>query len=410
MSRIPALFLVAILSPAVPCAAAAPPPNLHVPAAAWQADLETVRRELPRRHMNAFHAMPRARFELAFARLKTLAPAQDSDQRFVSLFRVINEIGDGHTSVIAPGDRAYFPIEIREFGDELRVSRVAPGYERALGMRVLAIGGRPVAEVLAQTLELTPADENASLRRSLAANYLSVGLMLHGLGIIADRMHGVFRLQQDGAAPFNIDLPTTPTRDKTNWLRPYPRSTMADQHPGDPFWCAPAHDENALYCDFRGYDQLGRRSHALFDALAANPVERLVIDLRENGGGDYTEGERWIIRPIVRLPAINRRGRLFVLIGPQTFSAAMNNAAQFRTLSNATLVGETIGEKPNSYQEPRELTLPNSHLVLRYSTRWYAFQRHGPNRVDPDVHIAPTWRQYAVGEDPVLAFALSGVP
>jgi len=31
-----------------------------------------------------------------------------------------------------------------------------------------------------------------------------------------------------------------------------------------------------------------------------------------------------------------------------TFSAAMNNAAQFRSRTEAILVGQTIGEKPNS--------------------------------------------------------------
>jgi hypothetical protein len=30
-------------------------------------------------------------------------------------------------------------------------------------------------------------------------------------------------------------------------------------------------------------------------------------------------------------------------------------------------VGQSIGERPNSYQEPRQFILPNSHLVVRYS-------------------------------------------
>jgi Peptidase family S41 len=95
------------------------------------------------------------------------------------------------------------------------------------------------------------------------------------------------------------------------------------------------------------------------------------------------------------------------LIGSQTFSAAMNNAAQFRSQAAAILVGETIGEKPNSYQEPREMRLPNSKLVIRYSTRWYAFVKDGPNAVEPDIPVAPSWADYMDGRDTVLNCALS---
>jgi hypothetical protein len=38
-------------------------------------------------------------------------------------------------------------------------------------------------------------------------------------------------------------------------------------------------------------------------------------------------------------------------------------------MTEATLVGQTIGKRPSSYQEPRQFILPNSHLVVRYSTR-----------------------------------------
>lgn len=383
-----------------------PAPKIDIPPQKWRADLEAVRTELPKRHINAFHALSRAEFDREMRALEADTARNNPDARFVGLMRVLNRIGDGHTSAIAPADRAYLPIEIRRFGDELRVSRAAAEAKTALGCRVLAIGGHPVLDVLQQTLSLTPVDENEPLRQALATNYLTVGLILHGLGVIPQRSYATYRLQQDGGSPFELTLSATPTRDKSGWLRPYQNPTLADLHPDMPFWCAAVQTSKAVYCDFRGYDGLSAGAQSMLDLLKSTVADKLVIDLRQNGGGDYTVGEADLIRPIADLPAIDRKGHLFILIGPETFSAAMNNAAQFRSLTAATLIGETIGEKPNSYQEPRELVLPNSHLVVRYSTRWYEFQPKGPNEISPDVRILPSWTDYASGRDPVADFAL----
>ncbi|HEV8058390.1 MAG TPA: hypothetical protein VGP68_00835, partial [Gemmataceae bacterium] len=109
--------------------------------------------------------------------------------------------------------------------------------------------------------------------------------------------------------------------------------------------------------------------------------------------------------PIRDLP-INAKGRLFVLIGPHTFSAAMSNSAHFRLRTTAILVGEAIGERPNSYQEVRQMTLPNSRLIVRYSTRYYKFVESGENVIRPDQEIIPSWAEYKAGRDPVLEWVL----
>jgi len=134
--------------------------------------------------------------------------------------------------------------------------------------------------------------------------------------------------------------------------------------------------------------------------------DKLVLDLRLNGGGDYKEGLQYLVDPIRAMPEINRKGHLFVLVGATTFSAAMSNAAQFRTATRAILAGQTIGERPNSYQEPNEEPLPNSRLLLRYSTRYYEFAPGGVNELVPDKQIVPTWSEVAAGRDPVLEWVL----
>jgi len=121
---------------------------------------------------------------------------------------------------------------------------------------------------------------------------------------------------------------------------------------------------------FRGYDSLASDARDLYEFIDSHPTDRLVIDMRQNGGGDFLKGRKHLIEPLERRPGLNQKGKLFVIMGRYTFSAAMVNAIDFRNETNALLVGEPAGERPNSYSENDEMTLPNSRLVVSYSTRY----------------------------------------
>jgi hypothetical protein len=71
------------------------------------------------------------------------------------------------------------------------------------------------------------------------------------------------------------------------------------------------------------------------------------------------------------------------------------------------LVGQTIGERPNSYQESRQVTLPNSGWVVHYSTQYYKFVESEENIVRPDREIIPSWEDYVAARDPVLDWVLN---
>ena len=78
-----------------------------------------------------------------------------------------------------------------------------------------------------------------------------------------------------------------------------------------------------------------------------------------------------------------------------------------RRQTNAILVGQQIGEKPNSYQEAREMQLPNSHWKVRYSVKFYRFVVGGENVIRPDQEIIPSWDEFKSGRDPVLEWVLN---
>jgi hypothetical protein len=390
-------------------ACAAPPPDLQLTSAQWRADLQVLGQELPRRHLNAFHAVSKAQFDAAVAALDQRIPSLDGDQVFVGMEKIARLIGDGHTGLHAPADAADLPLRIQRFGDAWRVTATAPGAEAALGARVTAVGGVPIAQAHALMLAVTPSDESAELRDALADMRLTTGLYLHGLGLTPDRNHARFDLLADDGRAFSFDATALAAGAAPPvWRHPWSAEPLNAQHPADPLWCVRVAAGTAIYCDFRSYQGLGGPAGKLRDELKASPPDRLIIDLRHNGGGDYFVGLNNLVDPIAAMPTINRKGHLFVLTGVLTFSAAMSNSAQFRQRTNAILAGEAIGERPNSYQENRELTLPNSHIVVSYSTRFYRFVPDGAeNRVRPDLPVETGWDDYKAGRDPVLEQALS---
>ncbi|MFN2438356.1 MAG: hypothetical protein ABR503_04090 [Chitinophagaceae bacterium] len=48
------------------------------------------------------------------------------------------------------------------------------------------------------------------------------------------------------------------------------------------------------------------------------------------------------------------------------------------------------------------MKLPNSKLVVSYSTRYYKFLDEDVPAFMPDVPVDPNWKDYAAGIDPVM--------
>ena len=383
-------------------------PNFNLTAAQWRADLRFLATELPKRHANAFFLISRATFDSEVAALNKRIETANSDEIFVGLQQIVRSIGDGHTGISTPPpDRRAMPIAFAKFGADYRVSSAGQGIDQALGARLLKIGGMPIAEVWQRVLTLTPQGELMELRRENALVYLSRGYALHGLEVIPDRNHALYALEDDAGREFSVDVQGLAPGQSAPMKSGYSDAALRFQKPDQPFWCKAIDEKRAVYCAWHSYQKLDENAKAMFALIDQTHPRKLIIDMRDNGGGDNTIGEAQIVKPIAARADLNVKGHLYVLIGPKTFSAAMNNAAQFQDDTHAITVGETIGEKPNSYQEPRQFRLPNSRLVVRASTLFYTFRKTGENAVRPTREIIPSWDDVKLGRDPALDWVLA---
>jgi C-terminal processing protease CtpA/Prc len=145
--------------------------------------------------------------------------------------------------------------------------------------------------------------------------------------------------------------------------------------------------------------------HQVLAGADSHTVKRVVIDLRWNGGGN-----EHVIDPLrsgleARLKSV---GPVYVLIGPGTFSSAVDNAVTLRKDLSATLVGEPSGGMPGGYGEVDRLTLPNSKLVVRFTTkRWGAKGSSGPSTLAPDLHVPFKLADFIASRDPALDAAIA---
>ena len=381
-------------------------PRLDLTAEHWRQDLHTLAVKLPQLHANAIFSLPKKGFDSEIAALDRRIGTANADEIYVGLKQIAKSIGDGHTGMGDPPDRRVMPIEIARFGEEFRVTAGGPGLERGLGAKVLKIGGMPIAQVWAKVLTLTARAELPVFRDADAPVFLSRGYALHGLEVISDRNHAVYTLQDDAGHIFDLDVRGLKPDEDAKMKSIYRGDVLRYQRPDDGFWCKALPAARAVYCGWRSYEDLEAKATAMFALIDSSKSKKLIVDMRDNGGGDNAVGYREIVKPIKARTDLNAPGHLYVLIGPLTFSAAMNNAAQFQDETKAVLAGQTIGERPNSYQEPRQFHLPNSHLVVRASTRWYSFRKTGPNEVAPDKEIVMSWSDVNAGRDPVLEWAL----
>jgi hypothetical protein len=382
-------------------------------AAAWREDLAFLAAELPLRHKNAFHALTREEWERRVhaldARLDTLAPAAAA----VALAQLVAAVGDAHTGlglVGAPFDR-FLPLQISWFEDGLFVTAVDQRFEPLLAARVRRIGLRSVEEAVA-AVRTTFAAENESWPRVQAPQKLAQPGLLAALGVTVDATAIPLVVEGPGGADLAL---TVDGSGSGQWVvAPDPAFVPAPlwrQRTREAYWFAPADGGRALYFAYnRCAEDPARPMQAfigeLCTALAAPGVERLVLDLRHNSGGNSAVLSAFLPQ-LAAHPRLAEPGALRVLIGAATYSSGMMNAYQLRDEVRARLYGEPTGGKPNSYGELRTFALPRSGLDVYYSTKYFRAIEGDPPAVEPDVRVPLTSADHFAGVDPVMERAVA---
>lgn len=383
----------------------------------WRQDLRYLAHTLPRVHKNAFFSVTRTQFEEAVGKLDASIPTLSDSRIMVEMARLVALVGDGHTAVNlyqAATDFRILPLQIIWFKDGLYVTATPPQYAAALGTRVSQIGGVDVEKVVA-AVSSAVSHENGAYLKQVVPQYMISPEILQGVGLINETGAVTIKLQPPAGDAFEMQVQPV---DRTIPLKlitlPDPAGTalpLCFQNPRLYYWYQYIPGTQTVYLQYNSCANMPSKTFRQFtdevlDVLRSKPIDRFIVDLRFNGGGDSR-----IIGPLFDAlrhnAVINQKGRLFVIIGRRTFSSAILNALDFRNRTNAILVGEPTGGKPNHYGEVRTFTLPHSKLIVSYSTKYFKQSREDTASLMPDMTVELTSTEYFAGRDPVLEAILA---
>jgi hypothetical protein len=268
-------------------------------------------------------------------------------------------------------------------------------------------------------------------------------LMAAGLNASPDNSYYRFRLASGPVIDrllTTIDVPSK-IEDNSYWpvrdLSPVPTVTDApgwshvlDAAPlylsrlDENYWHAYVDDGRVLFLQINRMRDQGRQLMAnyfvqVLDLIKRRGTKFVVIDLRYNRGGDYTLAADFSRQLADAVPP---DGRIFILTGGTTFSAAISTVSRIRFFAGdrVTQVGEPMGDRGQFWGEGNRTLLPNSKIVVRYATAYHDWENGcdleqittcfllnyiygaAPGPLTPHITATPRVAYYASGRDMVM--------
>ena len=394
----------------------------------WRFDLALLAREVKRKGYapGVARQFSKAEFDAAVGKLNGEIPKLTDSQILIELMKLMRKLGDGHTGILGRLDNAEaalaVPLQFYLFKEGLFVIAADPQHKDLLGAQVLRFGDSTVTQVMKALDPLMSRDNDFWPNQVGPYRMRSLGL-LNGLGLIPDArkvslaikdLQGKERVVTVAA---NGDFPNIWNDFPKSWItyagtlgKPLP---LYLKNMAAAYWFEYLPENKVLYFQYNrvrndGEESLAKFTERLFKFVAENEVDKLVIDMRWNNGGN-TFLSQPLLYSLIRSDKINKRGKLFVIIGRRTFSAAQNTTTFFERHTNATFVGEPTGSSPNFIGEETIFTLPYSKVLANVSDLYWqsAWPMDYRTWIAPHIYAPPTFAAFSASRDPALEAIIS---
>jgi len=397
-----------------------------------EADVAYLTGTINRVHPDMHHSISKQQYQSLVDSVRTLLHDSMSEREaWPVLARLVGALNEGHSAFDFPknlynqlknGARVLFPLLFSEFNGQYLLVKADVSNENKLlpGDQVTAINGINTPAMIDRL-----SGYMGGLQSFRAIDvYSNMSICLYLCNISGPYLVEYLRAGKKGSALLTAD--TYPEYRAFRAARTPKWNTPSQQAD---YWFT-GKDKDCAYLTINSLTEepvlFKHFLDSCFTMLKNQPPNKLVIDLRKNGGGNsvlgemllgyitnkpfrMTGGEYWKVSQeykdqlkqklegedlhqmdwylsaqndsvikidpeIPKKPANNPllyKGKVFVLIGPNTFSSANMLANVIEDYHLATLVGQPSGEPVNDYGELIFLQLPNTRFTFATSTKQF---------------------------------------
>lgn len=383
------VFVLILISSTTAYVQAVAQQSLKTETEKWREDLHFMAREMPKRHKNLYHQLTPEQFEAAVKSLDARIPQLNRNQIIVEMARIAAMIGDGHTNLYPTRDAKVgfrvLPIKLYFFKDGLFVRAAKKEQTELVGARVAKIGDYTTEQALFKVRKLIGRDNEMDVL-FFAPQLLAMPEVLQALGMSRSTENALFTVEKNGKQqtitlnqigpaeimPADTDMTWS---GKEGWID-LRDSAVADptslwlKNPSDKFWFELLPDKQTLYLQLnqinnKENETLAEFSKRLLTFIDANTIEKFMLDLRLNRGGNGSLLPAFVTALVKS--KINKPGKFFTIIGRSTFSAAQFLVNNLERYTDTIFVGEPSGLKGNIYGDSRRIYMPNSGITVRTS-------------------------------------------
>jgi hypothetical protein len=389
----------------------------------WRFDLRLMAREIERRGYAPFRQISPEEFNKRVVTLDAAIPKLGDMQIVIEMMKLTAAVGDGHTMIYGFFERPEFlqnvPVEFAFFEEGLFIVAADSRFSDLLGAQVIRFGDRSVEDVL---LALDPiiSRDNPMAPRVMGPMRMRNLPLLAGLGLIPAPEHIALTVRDLSGKLRTVrlsadsDIPSRKLWDgyPKNWMRfvdtlpgPLP---LCLRNPYQDYWFEYLAGPKTVYLQWNHvHSDPAEPIDKFFDRVAKfvqeHPVDKLVLDMRWNNGGD-TGLVPAVLASLIRDVKIDQPGKLFVITGHRTFSAAQNAATMIARFTPAVFVGVPTGSSPNFIGEDVALQLPYSKLMVSISDLYWQSSWPTDYRVwiPPVIYSPPRFAEYRQNHDGAL--------
>jgi len=359
-------------------------------------DLQFLKSELPEKHKNLFAKISEKTFNNRIAEIEQKRNSLNNESFEIELYKLIKEIGDEHTR-IEPIYKTVYPINFDFFEEGTFVISTDTAHSDLLYKKLNGIENSTFKEITEDFKKIIKTD-NQSYFDIYFQRFVNNPRILKGLDITQSDSIANFILNNEKHQLLSVEKEKFSSK---------PTSDLLRYSNNDNYWYKLIDNSKILYFNYQDCSEQDNKPfepfiNELFSVIETKKPQKIIIDLRNNSGGNSA-----ILDPFLNKLSksyLNKNGSLYVLIGKNTFSSALMNAVDLKRNYKSILVGQPTSGNVNHYGETRGFRLPNSKIIVGYSTKYWEIWKGYNGALKPDIEVKYSIKNFKENIDEAIEY------